>query len=120
MNKVFLIGGLVRDPETKVTQTGLAVTRFTVGVSRGKDKGSDYISCVAFDKTSSLIQQYCAKGSKVAIEGSIQTGSYKDKNDKTVYTTDIIVNRIEFLDGKKPDKPAPVADEPDDLPSWLK
>ena len=100
MNNVNLIGRLVRDPELRYSQSGMAVLRFTVAVDRklSKDKKeeaqrnnqptADFISCVAFGSTAEVIANYHSKGSQIGIEGRIQTGSY-DKDGQRVYTTDI-------------------------------
>lgn len=97
MNIVVLSGNLVRDPEKSYTQSGMAITRFTIAVSRmKKDDETDFIRVTAFDKQAELAEKYLAKGSKVAVEGRIQTGSY-EKDGKKVYTTDVIANRVEFL-----------------------
>lgn len=102
MNNVILIGRLTRDPECKYTQGGMAVCRFSVALDRGKDrdgndKGADFPNCVAFGKTAETIERYMDKGRQIAIQGHIQTGSYEGKNGK-VYTTDIVVDRFEFID----------------------
>ena len=111
MNSVNLIGRLVRDPELKYTQSGLAVLRFTVAVDRklSKDKReeaqannqptADFISCTAFGKTAEVIANYHSKGSQIAVEGRIQTGSY-EKDGKRIYTTDVLVNSITFVGSK--------------------
>ncbi|MCL2492720.1 MAG: single-stranded DNA-binding protein [Clostridiales bacterium] len=104
MNVVVLTGNLARDPEKSVTGTGMTVVRFTIAVNRfGKKDGgdsADFIRCTAFDKQAELVLQYLAKGRKAGVEGRIQTGSYTDKDGKKVYTTDVIANRVEFLDSK--------------------
>lgn len=111
MNSVNLIGRLVRDPELKYTQSGLAVLRFTVAVDRklSKDKReeaernnqptADFISCTAFGKTAEVIANYNGKGSQIAVEGRIQTGSY-EKDGRRIYTTDVLVNSITFVGSK--------------------
>ena len=99
MNKTVLIGRLTKDIELRYStgQNQTAVARFTLAVDRiGKDKGADFISCVAFGKTAELMDRYLSKGSKVGIEGHIQTGSY-EKDGRKIYTTDVITERIEFL-----------------------
>lgn len=104
MNKAILIGNLGRDIELRYTDSNMAVGRFSIALNRGKDKdgndkGTDWVSCVAFGKTAETMNKYLSKGSKVAIEGHIQTGSY-EKDDHKVYTTDIIVDRFEFVGGR--------------------
>jgi len=104
MNVVLLTGNLVRDPEKSFTNSNMAVTRFTVAVNRftRKEGGdtADFIRVTAFDKQAELVERYLRKGSKVGVEGRIQTGSY-EKDGKKVYTTDVIANRVEFLDSKR-------------------
>lgn len=111
MNSVNLIGRLVRDPELRYSQSGTAVLRFTVAVDRklSKDKRdeaqrnnqptADFISCTAFGKTAETIASYHSKGSQIGVEGRIQTGSY-EKDGRTIYTTDVLVNSITFIGSK--------------------
>ena len=108
MNSVNLIGRLVRDPELKYSQSGMAILRFTVAVDRklSKDKKeeaqannqptADFISCTAFGKTAEVIANYHSKGSQIAVEGRIQTGSY-EKDGQRIYTTDVVVDNITFI-----------------------
>lgn len=99
------IGRLTKDPDTRYTTDNMAVTRFTVAVDRyGKDAGADFISCVAFKNTAEFIDKYFHKGMKIGITGHIQTGKYDNKDGKTVYTTDVVVDRAEFVE-KKADAP---------------
>lgn len=110
MNRVFLIGRLTKDPEVRYTPQQMAVAHFTLAVDRVTkgEKKADFIKVVAFDKTAENIQKYVFKGSQVAVEGSIRTGSYKDKDGKTVYTTDINADRVEFM--SRSETPAPQAE----------
>lgn len=102
MNKVILIGNLTKAVEIRYTQQGIAVANFTLAVKREiKNDETDFISCVAYNKTAELIGKYLDKGSKISIEGRIQTGSYENKEGKKVYTTDVIVDKVEFLNSKK-------------------
>lgn len=99
------IGRLTKDPDTRYTTDNMAVARFTVAVDRyGKDAGADFISCVAFKNTAEFIDKYFRKGMKIGITGHIQTGKYDNKDGKTVYTTDVAVDRAEFVE-KKADAP---------------
>lgn len=105
MNNANLIGRLTKDPDTRYTTDNMAVARFTVAVDRyGKDAGADFISCVAFKNTAEFIDKYFRKGMKIGITGHIQTGKYDNKDGKTVYTTDVVVDRAEFVE-KKADAP---------------
>lgn len=119
MNHVILIGRLTKDPEVRVTQGNepLTVARYTLAVDRrGKDKGTDFLNCVAFGARADFAEKYLHKGMKIAVEGSIQTGSYTNKNGDKVYTTDIIVNSHEFVESKGDDKrETPAAKENDDF-----
>lgn len=100
-NLVYITGNLVRKNEikdagaTKVLKNTLAVRR-----EMSKEKESDFINVTAFGKTAELINKYTTMGSKVGIQGRIQTGSYEGKNGK-VYTTDVIIDKIELLDTRK-------------------
>ncbi len=104
MNKVILIGRLVADPDTKFTQSGSAVSKYRLAVDRQfKQEGqpdADFISCVAFGKSGDFASKYLSKGMKIAVEGRIQTGSYAKEDGTKVYTTDVIVDRHEFVESK--------------------
>lgn len=126
MNKTITIGRLTSNPELRTTQSGATSCRFTVAVDRnmGKDreKSADFISCVAFGKNGEFVSKYFNKGSWIAVEGSLRTGSYKDKNheDVTHYTTDVWVDKVEFVGAKGDNNttqpaqaaPAPAAETP--------
>ena len=107
MNKVILIGRLTKDPEIRYTNNQLAIASFTVAIDRfsrnSDEKKADFPRVTCFGKTAQLVEQYVKKGQQVAIDGSLQTGSYKDNDGKTVYTTDVIADRVEFLGSKKQD-----------------
>ena len=100
MNKFIGIGNLTKAIEIRYTAQGLGIANFTIAVKRdnGKDE-TDFINCVGYGKTAELISKYLDKGSKVLIEGKIQTGSY-EKEGKKVYTTDVVVDKVEFLSKK--------------------
>ena len=104
MNKIMITGRICRDLELKTLDSGTALTRFSVAVDRRfKKEGqptADFFNCIAWGKTAELICQYMAKGSKIGIAGRLQTGSY-DKDGAKVYTTDIVVEEMDFLDSKK-------------------
>jgi single-strand DNA-binding protein len=104
MNKFICIGNLTREPELKyIPASGLAVCKFGIAINEGygDKKRTDFLNCTAFGKTAENIASYTDKGSKVLIDGKIQTGSYKNKEGINVYTTDVIVNFIEFLSKKE-------------------
>ncbi|HOO06818.1 MAG: single-stranded DNA-binding protein [Ruminococcus sp.] len=108
MNKVILVGRLVADPELRQTQNGVASCRIRIAVDRkfaDKSTGerqSDFINCTAWRQTAEFISRYFSKGKLIAVEGSLRTGSYTDKNhpDVTHYTTDVFVDNVEFVGGK--------------------
>lgn len=102
MNKTILIGNLTKDPDLRYTSNQTAVCNFTLAVNRGKDrdgndKGADFPRIIVYGRTAENCNKYLDKGRKVAIQGRIQTGSYKDKDGKTVYTTDVVAEQVEFL-----------------------
>lgn len=106
MNKVILMGRLTRDPEVRYTQgdNTSAVARFSLAVDRrfkkDGDQTADFINCVAFGKTGEFIEKYGHKGTKFVVEGRIQTGSYTNKDGQKVYTTDVVVEQVEFAESK--------------------
>ena len=112
MNKVVLIGRVTKDIEVRKTNSGKSFTRFTLAVNRrGKDAGANFITCVAWEKTADLLGAYVKKGNQVGICGRIETGKYEDRDGKTVYTTDVMVEEMDFLE---PKGSTPAADEPTD------
>jgi single-strand DNA-binding protein len=107
MNKVVLMGRLTRDPEIRYSQgeNATAVARYTLAVDRrfkrqGDEQAADFIGCVSFGKTAEFIERYLKQGTKVAISGRIQTGSYTNKEGQKVYTTDVIAEEVEFAESK--------------------
>lgn len=98
MNFVAMTGRLTNEPKIMYGgATNTAIAKYNLAVSRdGKDKGADFVNCVAFGKTAELIEKYCGKGQMVAVVGSISTGSY-EKDGRKIYTTEVLTNRIEFL-----------------------
>ena len=105
MNKVFLVGRLTRDPELRYTASNLATMRCSIAVDRqfvreGEERGADFISIVAFGNRAETMKKYLLKGSQIAIDGRIQTGSYDGQDGKKVYTTDVVVENFQFLDSK--------------------
>ena len=104
MNSVILIGRLTRDPELTYTPNNqTAVTHFSIAVDRpgtqGRDRQADFIRITVFGKPAENCDRYLSKGRQVAVNGRIQTGSYKNREGQTVYTTDVIANNVEFLGG---------------------
>ena len=108
MNKVILMGRLTRDPEVRYSQgeRQMAIARYTLAVDRrgrreaGQDAQADFIRCVAFDRAAEFAEKYFHQGMRVLVSGRIQTGSYQDRDGKTVYTTDVVIEDQEFADSK--------------------
>ena len=102
MNKVILVGRLTRDPELRTIASGTSTTSFSVAVNRpftNQDgtREADFINCVAWRKQAENIAKYCTKGSQVAVEGRIQTGSFDGADGQKHYTTDIVADNVTFL-----------------------
>ncbi|MDD7408618.1 MAG: single-stranded DNA-binding protein [Anaerovoracaceae bacterium] len=104
MNEVVLIGRLARDPEIRYTQSQMAICHFTLAVDRPYsrnrregDQTADFIRITVFDRQAENCSKYLTKGSQAAVQGRIQTGSYQNREGQTVYTTDVVANRVEFL-----------------------
>lgn len=109
MNKVILIGRLTRDPDIRWTQgqDQKCVARFTLAVDRryskkesNEQQTADFISCIAWQKTAEFMEKYIKQGTKIALEGRIQTGSYTNKDNQKVYTTDVVAENVEFAESK--------------------
>lgn len=112
MNVCVFIGRIGKDPEMKFSQNGKAVTHFSLGITRDYDREhTDWIRCVAFGKTAEIIDTYCKKGDALGVLGRMQTGSYEDRDGKTVYTTDCIVERVELMGGGKKSSQKPNNDD---------
>ena len=120
MNLVVLMGRLTKDPSVTYTQGAepMCIARYTLAVDRRgkKQEGqptADFISCVAFKNNAEFAEKYLKQGTKVVVEGHIQTGNYTDKTGNKVYTTDVIIDSQEFAESKSsqgnnaPDRPAP-------------
>ena len=112
VNSVILLGRLTKDPELRKTSSGTSFCRFTVACDKRKtkddqDPGANFISCVSWRQNAEFISDYGQKGSQVAVEGSIETGSYTDRDGRKVYTTEVLVDRIQLAESKKqrPDYP---------------
>jgi single-strand DNA-binding protein len=101
MNKTMLIGRVTKDIDLRFGKDGMAIAKFSVAVNRMKKGEVDYPNCIAFGKTAETIANYMSKGSQIGIEGHIQTGSYTNKEGNKIYTTDVIVDRFDFVGGGK-------------------
>ena len=107
MNKAIFIGNLTRDPETKVMTNGKSRTMFTIAVNRpytnqSGQRDADFITCIAYDKTAELINKYLTKGRKCAVEAHVRTGKY-EKDGQTIWTTEFVTDKIEFLSSAQGD-----------------
>lgn len=106
MNKVILIGRLTRDPEVRYSQgdNSLAIARYSLAVDRRfkrpGEPDADFINCVTFGKSAEFAERYLKQGTKIAVTGRIQTGSYTNKDGQKVYTTDVVVEEHEFVESK--------------------
>ena len=110
MNKVILMGRLTRDPNVRYTQQNssqesMCVARYTLAVdrrgARDGQQSADFISCVAFGKNGEFAEKYFKQGTKIAITGRIQTGSYTNRDGQKIYTTDVVIEEQEFAESKK-------------------
>ena len=106
MNKVILMGRVTRDPEVRYTQgdNAMTIARYSLAVDRrfkrDGEPDADFINCVAFGKSGEFAEKYLKKGTKIAVVGRIQTGSYTNKDGQKVYTTDVVVEEQEFAESK--------------------
>ena len=102
MNQVILIGRLTRDPEVRYTADQMAIASFSLAIDRpvaaGREKQADFPRVTVFGKQAETCERYLAKGRQVAVQGRIRTGSYKNKEGATVYTTEVVADRVEFLE----------------------
>ena len=128
MNKTILLGRVVREPEVRYSGE-TCIARYTLAVDRRfKQEGqptADFISCVAFGRQGEFAEKYLNQGTKIAIVGRIQTGSYTDKNGNKVYTTDVVAEEQEFAESKasgtsqpKP-QPTPMQDGFESIPDGI-
>ena len=112
MNSVVLIGRLTRDPELRYTTSQMAVATFSLAIDRpvraGKERETDFPRITVFGKQAENCEKYLAKGRMAAVQGRLQTGSYTNKDGVKVYTTDVVADRVEFLEwGDRPQGNAP-------------
>ena len=109
MNVVTLIGRLTSDPEVRyISESQTAIATFTLAINRplrnGEEKKTDFIRVTVFGRQAENCERYLAKGRLIGVHGRIQTGSYTDKDGRKVYTTDVIANRVEFLEWDNKEK----------------
>ena len=105
MNKIMLIGRLVKDPELRYTQSGHAVANFTLAVNRrfanqSGEREADFINCQAWQKTAEFVANYFKKGQQMALEGRLQVRSYDDNNGQKRWVTEVVAEQIEFVGSK--------------------
>ena len=105
MNKVILTGRLTRDPESRMTQSNMEISRFSLAcqsdfVSRDGERETEFINCVAFNRSAQTINRYCRKGQMILVQGRIRNNSYDAQDGTKRYTTDVVVDNFEFLGSK--------------------
>ena len=105
LNKVVLIGRMVKDAELKATQSGKSVASFTIAVDSGygENKKADFINCVAWNKTAEFVTAWFKKGDMIAVVGRLSSRSYEGADGRKNYVTEVIVSEVEFCGGKKED-----------------
>ena len=106
MNTITLLGRLTKNPEARYTSTGKAVTLFTLAVNRpytnsDGQREADFINCQAWGKTAEVVGNHVSKGDRLLAEGRLQIRSYIDKEGVKRYATEVVVNRVEFIEQKK-------------------
>lgn len=105
MNKVILVGRLTKEPELRATQSGVNVCSFTVACDRrfqkeGEERQADFINCIAWRQQAEFISKYFTKGTRIALDGSIQTRSWDDSEGNKRYATEVVVDHVEFAQSK--------------------
>ena len=121
INKVFLMGRLTRDPELRHTGTGTPVTTFTIAIDNGygDNRQTDFINCVAWNKTAEFVTKYFSKGKMIIIaDGQIRTRSWETQDGKRAYATEVVANVVNFGESKSSQQPAtqpPMQDDDDDF-----
>lgn len=120
INKFVGNGRVTKDIELKQTSNGISAANFTLAITRNfkntnGEYESDFLQCIAFRGTAELLSKYVKKGDAIGVEGSVRTRNYKDKDNKTVYVTEIVVDNIDFLQQKKKEETPPTEEtQPDD------
>ena len=125
MNKVILMGRITRDAEIRYTQgeKSTAIARFSLAVERrfksdnDEQQNTDFISCIAFGRVAEFLEKFGRKGTKFVLDGRIQTGSYNNKDGQKVYTTDVVVENIEFAESKNSSGSGGSTNQPAPAPS---
>lgn len=103
INKAILQGRLTKDPELRHTNNGTAVTSFNIAVDNGygENKTTDFINCVAWNKTAEFVEKYFTKGRMIILVGRISTRTYEGQDGRKNYVTEVVVNEVSFADSKK-------------------
>lgn len=106
VNNVVLVGRITRDPEIRTSSTGTNVCNFSLAINRNfknnaGEYDADFVNCVAFNQTATLMEQYVAKGQLLSVQGRIQTRNYDDKDGRKVYVTEVVCNTLSFLESKR-------------------
>lgn len=127
INEVVLMGRLTRDPELRRTNSGTAVCNFSIAINRGygEEQATDFINCVAWNKTAEFVEKYFTKGRMIIVIGRIQTRTWEGNDGKKNYATEVVAREVSFGESKKNAEEnagvAPVGDFteidiPDDMP----
>ncbi len=119
MNKVILTGRLTREPESRMSQGNMEISRFSLAcqsdfVNRNGERDTEFINCVAFNKLANTINRYCHKGSLISVTGRIRNSSYDAQDGSKRYTTDVVCDQMEFLGSKTTNSATPIENEPVD------
>ena len=127
MNKVFLIGHIVRDPDIRMGTNNITIARYTLAIERqyrkNNERAADFINCVSLGKNGEFAEKYLHKGMKIAVIGTWKTGSYTSKDGKKVYTNDCLVETHEFVESKKnqpEEQQSPLPSAEQDMDSFMK
>jgi len=124
MNKVILTGRFTRNPERRLTQSGIEISNFSLAcngdfVDKDGNREVEFVNCVSFQKRAEVINKYCEKGDLIGVQGRIKNESYTDQSGNKRYSTNVIVEQVEFLSSKKKEEgtanSTPVEEKPKEL-----
>lgn len=120
INKVILMGRLTRDPEMRHTNSGTPVTTFSIAIDNGygDNKRTDFVNCLAWNKTAEFVTKYFAKGKMIIVIGRISTRSWETQDGKRAYATEVVANEVNFGETKSSQQTAtqpPMQDDDDDF-----
>ena len=118
LNRIEIIGNVGKEPEMRFTPSGKPVTSFSVAVNSkfGESETTEWFSIVAWDKLAETCNQYLTKGQQVFVEGRLQTRSWEDNKGVKHYKTEVVANKVLFLEQRKQDKETPPELDPEDIP----